>query len=105
MEKEPQQAAVFYHDKKAGILSKKGASYEFVYDPAYLENSDAKAISLSLPLRPEKYVSSRLFFNKLFKAKRRLLDLCNASPLAKPLRQKLIGVLESRYLTIVGPLK
>jgi serine/threonine-protein kinase HipA len=45
----------------AGILSKTRAGYEFAYDPKYLAQSDAQPISLSMPLRPEKFESSRLF--------------------------------------------
>lgn len=54
-------AAVYYRERKAGVLTKTSAGYEFVYDPAYLADPAAQPISLSMPLRDEKYESSRLF--------------------------------------------
>lgn len=61
MERESFKAAVFYQGKKAGVLAKTGKGYEFTYDSAYLNEHGARAISLSLPLQPEKYESTRLF--------------------------------------------
>jgi len=54
-------AIVYYGDKKAGLLKKKEDGYEFEYDLSYLNNADAKPISLTIPLTQEKYFSDRLF--------------------------------------------
>ena len=48
-------AAVFYSDQRAGMLSKAGNSYRFIYDDGYLKKTGALPISVSLPLRPEAY--------------------------------------------------
>lgn len=61
MNNESIHAAVYYREKKAGVLIKTGSGYEFVYDPEYLADPAARPISLSLPLQGEKYKSSRLF--------------------------------------------
>ena len=61
MEDEPLHAAVYYRDKRAGILTKTAAGYEFAYDPIYLLDPAARPISLSMPLRAEKYESFKLF--------------------------------------------
>lgn len=61
MQSDPHKAVVFYGDKRAGILSKYSKGYEFIYDSSYLNDPDARPISLSLPLRVEKYGSPRLF--------------------------------------------
>src|SRR3989344_2134844 len=56
-----QEAAIFYGKKRAGLLRKSESGYEFAYDENYLKDSGAFPISLSLPLRPEKYESRELF--------------------------------------------
>ena len=61
MEDETTRAAVYYRDKKAGVLTKSAAGYEFAYDPIYLLDPGAQPISLSMPLRAEKYESAKLF--------------------------------------------
>lgn len=61
MKEEPIRAAVYYQEMKAGVLTKTEKGYDFEYGPDYLSNPDAKPISLSLPLRQEKYESTRLF--------------------------------------------
>lgn len=53
--------AVYYKKLQAGILRKTADGYEFAYDDDYLVNPDAASISLSLPLRKEKYISHELF--------------------------------------------
>lgn len=58
---EPLRAEVRCLDKKAGVLTKSRKGFEFVYDPAYLADPEARPISLSMPLRSPKYESSRLF--------------------------------------------
>lgn len=54
-------ALVYYRDKKAGLLKKTEDGYEFEYDLSYLNDIDAKPISLTIPLTQKKYFSERLF--------------------------------------------
>jgi len=54
-------ALVYYRDKKAGLLKKTEDGYEFEYDLSYLNDVDAKPISLTIPLTQKKYFSERLF--------------------------------------------
>lgn len=54
-------ADVFYQNQKAGILRQTERGYEFVYDSTYLKRSNALPISLTIPLRAEKYESHELF--------------------------------------------
>ncbi len=61
MENEITSAEVYYRDTKAGTLTKTEEGYEFTYDAEYLGDASAGPISLSLPLRGEKYQSPRLF--------------------------------------------
>ncbi|MBI4217667.1 MAG: HipA N-terminal domain-containing protein [Elusimicrobia bacterium] len=56
-----QKAVVYYGKKRAGLLLKSESGYEFAYDQDYLKYPDSFPISLSLPLRSEKYVSHQLF--------------------------------------------
>ena len=55
------RAEVFYGDKRAGELRRTDTGFEFSYDGAYLSSPEALPISLSLPLRAEKYESKMLF--------------------------------------------
>ena len=55
------QAKIFYKEILAGMLTENDAGYEFRYLPEYLSQENAKAISLTLPLREEAYTSSVLF--------------------------------------------
>ena len=55
------RAIVFHGQKPAGVLTKKEDGFEFVYDSGYLSSSAALPISLSMPLREEKYESKELF--------------------------------------------
>ncbi len=52
---------VFVQNRYAGIVRESDDSYEFAYDPAYLRSESALAVSLTLPLREEPYVSDMLF--------------------------------------------
>ena len=61
MAEKARAARVLFRSREAGTLRKTEAGYEFEYDPAYLCSSEAQAISLSLPLRSEKYISLLLF--------------------------------------------
>ncbi len=45
----------------AGILKETDEGYEFIYDEEYLKNEKAKAVSLTLPLSHNSYVSKTLF--------------------------------------------
>lgn len=55
------RAEVFYGQKLAGMLTRTAGGFEFAYDPTYLSDSEAYPISLSMPLRSEKYESKALF--------------------------------------------
>jgi serine/threonine-protein kinase HipA len=55
------RAAVFYGQKLAGMLTKTADGFEFAYDGNYLSEPAPSPISLSMPLRPEKYESKALF--------------------------------------------
>lgn len=55
------KADVFMHGVKAGALQEADQGYVFTYDEAYLQRTDAEAISLSMPLRLESYRDKRLF--------------------------------------------
>lgn len=61
------KAKVYVDDLYAGILQETDDGYEFFYDETYLENSDGKSVSLTLPLSEEKYISRDLipFFDGL----------------------------------------
>lgn len=61
MDEETTSAEVYYREKRAGILTKTGEGYEFIYDAEYLDDPAARPISFSMPLRDEKYESARLF--------------------------------------------
>lgn len=58
---EQDTAIVFYREKRAGVLKKMSAGFEFMYDLAYLKDREAAPISLSMPLRSEKFESAALF--------------------------------------------
>lgn len=55
------RAMVFYGQKLAGVLTKTTDGFEFVYDKGYLADSEAMPISLSMPLREEKFESKEIF--------------------------------------------
>lgn len=54
-------ATVYYNNKPAGILTKSGGKYHFVYDEEYLNYSGNRPISITLPLSREVYESDILF--------------------------------------------
>ena len=54
-------ALVYYRDKKAGLLKKTEDGYEFEYYLSYINDADAKPISLIIPLTQKRYFSNRLF--------------------------------------------
>lgn len=55
------QGYVYVSDRFAGIISETDDGYSFKYDEAYLNSSDAKPVSLTLPLSDEEYISKTLF--------------------------------------------
>lgn len=55
------QALVYRKDVLAGVLTENEGEYTFVYDTDYLQSDDAKAISLTMPLQKEAFVSPVLF--------------------------------------------
>jgi len=55
------KAKIFYNGRLAGVLSKSGRTYRFVYDKDYLAVSGSRPVSLTLPLREEPYESDVLF--------------------------------------------
>jgi len=55
------QAKVFFQKNFAGILTEDENGYTFVYNADYLQKNDAKAVSLTLPLREQTYNSQVLF--------------------------------------------
>ena len=55
------RASVFIHDRFSGTLEERDNGYSFSYSSDYLDQENAEAISLSLPLRSEPYEDKRLF--------------------------------------------
>lgn len=55
------QANILYKGRLAGVLTETDEGYEFRYLPDYLASGTAKAVSLTLPLREEVYISTMLF--------------------------------------------
>ncbi len=60
-------AQVRIDGKPVGILTEAGRQTTFQYAPQWLDNAEAVPVSLTLPLRPEPYVSEGLhpFFENL----------------------------------------
>ena len=54
-------AYVYICDVFAGILCETDAGYMFSYDTTYLAGRNSAAVSLTLPLRSEPYLSKTLF--------------------------------------------
>lgn len=55
------QGSVFVDDSFAGILTERASGFTFEYDKAYLESENALPVSLTLPLRQEKFESKTMF--------------------------------------------
>jgi serine/threonine-protein kinase HipA len=55
------RAIVYWQNKKAGVLSEQEDGYMFQYIESYVDATDAQAISLTLPLRRDPYVSKTMF--------------------------------------------
>ena len=52
---------VYFKEMLAGIIAETDEGYEFSYQTEYLENKNAKPVSLTLPLSSQKYESKVLF--------------------------------------------
>ncbi|EOR96534.1 hypothetical protein ADIARSV_0263 [Arcticibacter svalbardensis MN12-7] len=52
---------IYFQDMLAGVLAETEGGYEFSYQTGYLENKNAKPVSLTLPLSAQKYESKVLF--------------------------------------------
>jgi serine/threonine-protein kinase HipA len=61
------EAKVFMHEKFAGFLSETEEGYVFIYDDTYLKDTEALAVSLTLPLSDRPYSSASMipFFDGL----------------------------------------
>lgn len=55
------QAAIYYRDLKAGVLTEDANGYTFVYDKEYLKFENAKAISPTLPLTENPFQSNKTY--------------------------------------------
>ncbi|KAA6339492.1 Serine/threonine-protein kinase HipA [termite gut metagenome] len=55
------QAEVYFAKQLAGILTENENGFAFLYDSDYLQNKDAEAISLTLPLQKEAFQDKVLF--------------------------------------------
>ena len=55
------QAGVYVRDRFAGLIQETDEGYCFTYDPNYLGAEKPNAVSLTLPLQAEPYVSRTLF--------------------------------------------
>ena len=54
-------ARVLYNGKPAGILTKAGNQYSFVYDKDYLAAASSRPVSITMPLKERAYQSEELF--------------------------------------------
>lgn len=62
-----ERGRVFFQNQFAGIVEQSEGEYRFTYAPQYLKQAGARAISLTMPLRSEPYVSKTMlpFFDGL----------------------------------------
>ncbi len=54
-------AQVLYNGKPAGVLTRSGTKFTFVYDKDYLQSKDSRPVSITLPLQGRIYESESLF--------------------------------------------
>lgn len=52
---------VYWKDQFCGIISENEEGYHFQYDASYVKNSNAKPVSVTLPLTEKAYHSKTLF--------------------------------------------
>lgn len=55
------QAKIYFQDQLAGMLEEGDSGYTFFYEKEYLQTSDPKPVSLTLPLSENSYHSNVLF--------------------------------------------
>ena len=55
------KAAIYMKDTLAGLLTQNENGYQFVYDSSYLQNEQALAVSVTLPLQEQPFNSNILF--------------------------------------------
>ena len=55
------KASVLWHDLPAGLLSEKDEGYVFQYFQEFLSNPLGQAVSFTLPLQPEPFISKTMF--------------------------------------------
>lgn len=55
------KAKIYMHDDWAGTLTEDGSGFHFQYEKEYLNNNEAEAVSLTLPLTKKEYTSDVLF--------------------------------------------
>lgn len=55
------QACVYFRQNLAGVLTEDAEGYTFTYDDNYLSDTDARPISLTLPLSNTPYSSKVMF--------------------------------------------
>lgn len=56
-----QKAEIKYGDRTAGWLIQDEEGYHFMYDPEYLNGTDPKPVSLTLPLQDNEFMSTTMF--------------------------------------------
>ncbi len=54
-------ANVFWQDRVVGLLSEQDDGYVFQYVESYVRESDAQAVSFTLPLQTEPFLSKTMF--------------------------------------------
>lgn len=54
-------AYIYVRNTFAGVLKETDEGYSFKYDTDYLQNENASAVSLTLPLQSKTYTSKTLF--------------------------------------------
>jgi len=55
------QAGIYIQDRFCGILTEDEEGYHFLYDKAYMDSPDAKALSPTMPLTQEQYDKEMMF--------------------------------------------
>ncbi len=55
------QARIYMRDQLAGMLTEDDNGYTFFYESSYLKQSDAEAISLTMPLQEDSFQDKVLF--------------------------------------------
>lgn len=55
------QAGIYVDDIFCGTLTEDAEGYHFLYDPLYLQQPGAKALSPTMPLQSEEYLKEMMF--------------------------------------------